>query len=551
MPKNVAVGVGLMEFPFSGAAAYWRWVDLCEAGGVNSIWQTDRLVSREPFLECMSVMAALAGRTRRIKFGVNVLSLAMRDAVLVARQCATIDFLSNGRLLPAFGIGSPLGPEWTTLNLDTKTRGRKTDEGLEVIRRLWCEDKVDFEGVHYHLSGASICAKAGAARPADVDRRLVRGGDPAHRAARHRLAGRAAKPRSRPATWSPRSSAAAIAEGRPIDDDHYGAGIPFRFGRADDPALGAAVRGLPQAHRPRPRGIISRSATPRRSSSASPPTSRPASRNSSCARRRKRRRRDHGADPPADRRGAAARRRPLAKAGEARRMNGRASCRASGPASSTPTARCSISPRRRPAAPDELGDVADRLTALWRDKQLQYTWLRAVQGRHADFWQVTGDALDFALETLGLARPALRERLMQLYLTLDPFPEARRCCCSCARPDSRRRSCRTARPRCSPPRSTSAGLGPFLDQVLSVEEVGVYKPHPLVYRLACDRLGVAADGSSFVSSNAWDAWAASAFGMQAVWCNRYGQRRERLPGEPDREIRSLAELPALLARPAG
>jgi len=125
-----------MEFPFSGAAAYWRWVDLCEAGGVDSIWQTDRLVSPTPFLECMSVMAALAGRTRRIKFGVNVLSLAMRDAVLVARQCATIDFLSNGRLLPAFGIGSPLGPEWTTLNLDPKTRGRKTDEGLEVIRRL-------------------------------------------------------------------------------------------------------------------------------------------------------------------------------------------------------------------------------------------------------------------------------------------------------------------------------------------------------------------------------------------------------------------------------
>ena len=104
-------------------------------------------------------MAALAGRTRRIKFGVNVLSLAMRDAVLVARQCATIDFLSNGRLLPAFGIGSPLGPEWTALNLDPKTRGRKTDEGLEVIRRLWSQDKVDFEGVHYHLTGASIAPK--------------------------------------------------------------------------------------------------------------------------------------------------------------------------------------------------------------------------------------------------------------------------------------------------------------------------------------------------------------------------------------------------------
>src|ERR1700746_1387124 len=155
-PKNVAIGLGLMEFPFSGIAGYWRWIDLCEAGGIDSLWQTDRLGSRQPILECMSVMAALAGRTRRLKFGVNVLSLAFRDPVLVAKQCATIDFLSEGRLLPAFGIGSPLGPEWRTLNLDTKTRGRKTDEGLEIIRRLWREDEVNFAGDHYRLSGASI-----------------------------------------------------------------------------------------------------------------------------------------------------------------------------------------------------------------------------------------------------------------------------------------------------------------------------------------------------------------------------------------------------------
>ena len=85
MPRNVAIGLGLMEFPFDSVAGYWRWVDLCEAGGVDSLWQTDRMVSREPILECMSVMAALAGRTRRLKFGVNVLSLALRDPVLLAQ----------------------------------------------------------------------------------------------------------------------------------------------------------------------------------------------------------------------------------------------------------------------------------------------------------------------------------------------------------------------------------------------------------------------------------------------------------------------------------
>src|ERR1700745_2129900 len=75
------------------------------------------------------------------------------------------------------------------------------------------------------------------------------------------------------------------------------------------------------------------------------------------------------------------------------------------------------------ACRDRIGSKADALTVLWRDKQLQYTWLRVVQGRHADFWQVTGDALDFALQTLAIEQPALRDRLMNLYLTLDAFPE--------------------------------------------------------------------------------------------------------------------------------
>jgi probable F420-dependent oxidoreductase len=235
MPRNVAVGVGLMEFTFTGAAGFWRWVDLCEAGGVDSLWQTDRIVSREPILECMSVMAALAGRTKRLKFGVNVLSLALRDAVLVAKQCATIDFLSNGRLLPAFGIGSPLGPEWKTLNLDTKTRGRKTDEGLEIIRRLWAEDAVDFEGVHYHLSGASISPK-----PVQPDLPMWIGGS--SEAAIRRTArfgtGWQAGPET-PEQAGPVIAAiraAAAAEGRTIDDDHYGAGIPFRFAKSGEDA---------------------------------------------------------------------------------------------------------------------------------------------------------------------------------------------------------------------------------------------------------------------------------------------------------------------------
>ena len=91
-----------------------------------------------------------------------------------------------------------------------------------------------------------------------------------------------------------------------------------------------------------------------------------------------------------------------------------------------------------------------------------------------------------------------------------------------------------------------AGIAGLLDAVLSVELVGLYKPHPKVYQLAVDSLAIPAAAISFQSSNAWDAYAAAAFGMRVVWCNRYGQPPERLPGKPDREIASLAELPALV-----
>ena len=195
---------------------------------------------------------------------------------------------------------------------------------------------------------------------------------------------------------------------------------------------------------------------------------------------------------------------------------------------------------------DFLGADVDRLTALWRDKQLQYTWLRAIQGRHADFWQVTGDALDFALETLGIERAGVRDRLMTLYLTLDPFPEVAGVLEQLRAAGIRTAILSNGSPRMLAAAVKAAQLEALLDAVLSVEEVGVYKPHPKVYQLAVDRLAVPASAISFQSSNAWDAYAASAFGMKVVWCNRYGQRRERLPGAPDYEVETLLELPALV-----
>ncbi|MBS0517804.1 MAG: LLM class flavin-dependent oxidoreductase [Proteobacteria bacterium] len=237
---RVAVGLGLMDFPFAGAADYWRWVDLCEAGDVDSIWQTDRLVSRQPILECMATMGALAGRTRRLRFGMNVVSLALRDPVLLAKQCATIDMLSDGRLLPAFGIGSPAGPEWQALNIDTGTRGRRTDEGLEIIRRLWREDSVDFAGRHYRLTGASISPK-----PVQPELPMWIGGSSEaaiQRTVRYGTGwqGGGETPEQAGRIVAAIKKAAADA-GRTIDEDHYGASFPFYFGSARDSAVTGAM----------------------------------------------------------------------------------------------------------------------------------------------------------------------------------------------------------------------------------------------------------------------------------------------------------------------
>jgi len=237
---SVAIGLGLMDYPFAGAGDYWRWVDLCEQGGVDSIWQTDRLVSRTPILECMTVMAALAGRTRRLRFGMNVVSLALRDPVLLAKQCATIDVLSEGRLLPAFGIGSPLGPEWEALDIDTKTRGRRTDESLEIIARLWREESVDFAGKHYRLKGASISPK-----PVQPDLPMWIGGssDAAiRRTAKYGTGWQGGGETMEDAIRVVAAIKQALpAAGRSIDEDHFGASFPFHFGSPSDAVVGRAM----------------------------------------------------------------------------------------------------------------------------------------------------------------------------------------------------------------------------------------------------------------------------------------------------------------------
>ena len=193
-----------------------------------------------------------------------------------------------------------------------------------------------------------------------------------------------------------------------------------------------------------------------------------------------------------------------------------------------------------------LGGKAAPLAELWRLKQLQYTWLRSLMGRYVGFWQVTGDALDYSMAALDIEDPALRDNLMDAYLTLDAYPDVPQTLATLRAHGLRTAILSNGEPGMLDAAVAAAGIGDSLDAVLSVEEVGIFKPHPSVYRLVVDRLGVPAARVSFQSSNAWDANGAATFGFRVAWCNRFGQGQERVPEPPDAEIATLAELPALL-----
>ena len=193
-----------------------------------------------------------------------------------------------------------------------------------------------------------------------------------------------------------------------------------------------------------------------------------------------------------------------------------------------------------------LGDKAAPLADLWRLKQLQYTWLRSLMGRYVGFWQVTGDALDYSMAALGIEDDALRARLMEAYRTLDAYSEVPETLATLRAHGLKTAILSNGEPGMLEAAVAAAGIADSLDAVLSVEEVGIYKPHPSVYQLAVDRLGVPAAKVSFQSSNAWDANGAAAFGFRVAWSNRFGQGQERVPEAPDAEIATLAELPPLL-----
>ncbi len=194
-----------------------------------------------------------------------------------------------------------------------------------------------------------------------------------------------------------------------------------------------------------------------------------------------------------------------------------------------------------------LREDADRVSQLWRTKQLEYTWLRSLMGQYRDFWHVTQAALDFAFATYGVSDATLRHDLMQAYLQLDCYPEV---------PETLKqlkdRGYRTAilsngSPTMLTAAIANAGIGHLIDATFSVEAVGIYKPSPRVYRSAIEQLDVTGREISFQSANAWDAVGAANVGLRVVWINRFNQPWERLDTAPDAELQSLSLLPSVLA----
>ena len=193
---------------------------------------------------------------------------------------------------------------------------------------------------------------------------------------------------------------------------------------------------------------------------------------------------------------------------------------------------------------EALAETWPKLAENWRLKQLQYSWLRAIMGEHTDFWQVTQDGLDWSLEAAGIAGDdRMRERLLALYWELQAYPEVPKMLADLKAAGMNTAILSNGSPDMLKGAVDSAGIGDVLDDTLSVESVGVFKPARVVYDLVGDRFGCKPDEVLFVSSNGWDAGAAAGYGFTTAWVNRAGDPVDRLPAKPQHMLSDLTSIP--------
>ena len=195
-----------------------------------------------------------------------------------------------------------------------------------------------------------------------------------------------------------------------------------------------------------------------------------------------------------------------------------------------------------------LSAVWRKLASDWRTKQLEYTWLRTVADAHTDFWTVTENALDWAMEASELADPELRERLLALYFELSAYPEVPDTLAKLRSAGFTTAILSNGEPNMLRGAVESAGVADLLNGILSAEDAGVFKPHRKVYELVGQRFGTQPHEVLFVSSNGWDAAHAAGFGFRSVWVNRANAPMDRLPWEPKQVVRDLSAIPDIAVR---
>jgi 2-haloacid dehalogenase len=184
----------------------------------------------------------------------------------------------------------------------------------------------------------------------------------------------------------------------------------------------------------------------------------------------------------------------------------------------------------------------------WRLKQLQYTWLRGLADAHTDFWEVTQNGLDYALDASNLDGDSeLRERLLALYWELSAYGEVPAMLTALKAAGMNTAILSNGSPDMLNGAVKSAGIGAVLDDVLSVQDVGVFKPHASVYDMVGNRFGGAKSDVLFVSSNCWDACCGAGYGFFTAWVNRSGEPIDRLPWQPQVVLSDLTTIPDIAA----
>ena len=194
----------------------------------------------------------------------------------------------------------------------------------------------------------------------------------------------------------------------------------------------------------------------------------------------------------------------------------------------------------------EVGDNWEKLASLWRLRQVEYTWLRNSMDEYIDFWQITSDALDYAMETLGIENNELREELLNLYLKLEAYPEVNDLLKKLKQRGLKTGILSNGSMKMLNSAVDNANIREYLDEILSVEECKIYKPSSKVYDLVKIKMQIGKENVLFFSSNAWDMHAASNYGFKTIWVNRFNAKLERLPGKPIDIVNSLDKIDEII-----